>query len=144
MLASAGLSDDAAFPHPACKEDLAESVVDFVRAGVEKILALQIDFCAAESLRKALRQIKRSRTPGEIAEQFIELALKSRVSLCAFVFGRQVIQRGHQRLGDEHAAVGTEVAVEVGELLKGGHRKTSNVQRLTSNVELGTAAPGRL
>ena len=40
MLAGAGLGDDAALAHSLREQDLAKRVVDFVRAGMEKILAL--------------------------------------------------------------------------------------------------------
>jgi hypothetical protein len=42
--------------------------------------------------------------------------LKGGIDLRAFVFRRQIVEGGHQRLRDEHAAVGTEVAVRVGEM----------------------------
>ena len=58
MLAGAGLGDDAFLAHALGKQDLAEAVVDLVRAGMVQILALEIDLCAAEMLRQAFRKIE--------------------------------------------------------------------------------------
>jgi hypothetical protein len=44
VLAGAGLGDDPRLAHAAGEEDLADGVVDFVRAGVKQILALEINF----------------------------------------------------------------------------------------------------
>ena len=40
MLARAGLGDDARLAHAPGEQDLADAIVDFVRAGVEQVLAL--------------------------------------------------------------------------------------------------------
>ena len=56
VLARAGFGDDAALAHAPRQQDLAERVVDFVRAGVEQIFALEIDARAAAcSVRRARR-----------------------------------------------------------------------------------------
>ena len=41
-----GLGDNAFFTHALGEQDLAHGVVDFMRAGVEKVLALEIKFRA--------------------------------------------------------------------------------------------------
>ena len=46
--AGAGLGDDALLAHAPRQQNLAEHVVDLVRAGVIELLALEIDFGAAE------------------------------------------------------------------------------------------------
>ena len=51
VLAGAGLGDDAAFAHSLGEQDLAERVIDFVCPSVEQVLALQINFSAAEFAR---------------------------------------------------------------------------------------------
>ena len=56
VLAGAGLGDDAALAHAARQQDLAERVVDLVRAGVVEVLALQIDLRAAEMARSGARR----------------------------------------------------------------------------------------
>ena len=47
VLAGAGFGDHAVLAHALDEQTLAEAVVDFVRAGVEQVFALEIDFCAA-------------------------------------------------------------------------------------------------
>ena len=49
--AGAGLGDDARLAHAAREHDLAEHIVDLVRAGVIELLALEIDLRAAAVLR---------------------------------------------------------------------------------------------
>jgi hypothetical protein len=48
VLAGAGLGDDALLAHAPGQQDLAEHVVDLVRAGVVELVALEIDLGAAE------------------------------------------------------------------------------------------------
>ena len=50
VLAGAGLGDDARLAHALGQQDLAEAVVDLVRAGVVQLLALEVDLGAAEML----------------------------------------------------------------------------------------------
>ena len=60
VLARAGFGDDARLAHAPGHEDLAHGVVDFVRAGVEQVLALEINFRAAQFARQALGKIQRA------------------------------------------------------------------------------------
>ena len=48
VLARAGFGDDAVLAHAAGEQRLAEAVVDFVRAGVEQVFALDVELRAAE------------------------------------------------------------------------------------------------
>ena len=56
MLPGAGLGDDAMLAHALDQQRLAQAVVDLVRAGVKQIFALEIDLCAAQLFREALRE----------------------------------------------------------------------------------------
>ncbi len=56
MLAGAGLGDDAGLAHALGKQDLADAVVDLVRAGVVQLFALEIDLRAAEMLGSGARR----------------------------------------------------------------------------------------
>ena len=58
MHAGAGLGDDAGLAHALGQHDLAEHVVHLVRAGVVELLALEIDFGAAEQLSAVSRSAK--------------------------------------------------------------------------------------
>src|ERR1035441_5579023 len=49
MLAGAGFGDNAFLPHAPREQRLSDTVVDFVRAGVQQVLTLEVDFRAAES-----------------------------------------------------------------------------------------------
>jgi len=73
MLAGAGFGDDGACPC-ARHHDLAEHIVDLVRAGVVELLALEIDFGAAEMFGQALGEIERRRP----ADKSFEIAVSFR------------------------------------------------------------------
>ena len=59
VLAGAGLGDDARLAHAPGEQDLADGVVDLVRAGVDQILALEINLRAAEFLGQAFGEVQR-------------------------------------------------------------------------------------
>ena len=65
VLARAGFGDDARLAHALGEQDLADGVVDFVRAGVEQVFALEINFCAAEFAREAFGEIERRGAAAE-------------------------------------------------------------------------------
>ena len=65
VLAGAGLGDDARLAHAPREQDLAEHIVDLVRAGVVELLALEIDLRAAEMRGQPLGEIERAR-PADI------------------------------------------------------------------------------
>ena len=59
MLTGTRFGNDARLAHAFGQQDLTEAIVDLVRAGVIQLIALEIDFCAAEMLCQALSKIKR-------------------------------------------------------------------------------------
>ncbi len=65
MLAGAGFGDDALLAHAPGEQDLAHDIVDLVRAGVIELVALEIDFRAAQMFGQALGEIERAR-PADI------------------------------------------------------------------------------
>src|SRR5206468_804954 len=67
MLAGTCLGDDAALAHSLRQQNLSEGIVDFVRAGVEQVFALQINFRARELVGIAFSEIERRRSAGVIA-----------------------------------------------------------------------------
>ena len=57
VLPGAGFGDDARLVHSYGEQSLADSVVDFVRAGVQQVFALQVDARTAEMFREALGEL---------------------------------------------------------------------------------------
>ena len=98
VLPRAGLGDDALFAHALGEQALAEGVVDFVRAGVEQVFALEVDSGAAEIFGEAFGEVERRGAAGVILEQSVELGLESGIGLRDFVFVLEFQQRGHQGL----------------------------------------------
>ena len=66
MLARAGFRDDARLAHFHGEEALADGVVDFVRAGVQQVFALEINARAGEVRGEARGKLKRRRTASEV------------------------------------------------------------------------------
>ena len=76
MLPGAGLRDDARLAHPPREQNLPQAVIDLVRAGVEQILALEINLRAAQCFAQALGVIERRGTAGVVDEEIRQLRLK--------------------------------------------------------------------
>ena len=136
VLPRAGLGDDARLAHALGEQDLADGVVDLVRAGVVQVFALEINFRAAEFLGEAFGKIKRRGAADKFREVIRKLALKFRVVLRAEVFGLQLLQRVHQGFRHITSAVGAEVACGVGQIQIGNcahasfSRKGAKTQRI--------------
>src|SRR5207249_2446728 len=96
MLACPGLSDDASFAHAARKQPLADCVVDLMRAGVQKVFALQINLRATRMCSQPPRVEQRSGSAGVVAQQQVELAPKIRVASSAHELSRQLLERRDQ------------------------------------------------
>ncbi len=106
--AGAGLGDDALLAHALGQEDLADAVVDLVRAGVVQVFALQVDLRAAEVLGEALGVVQRAGAADVVALEVGQLLEKGRIVLGLFVFGGQLVDQRHQGFGDELAAEAAE------------------------------------
>ncbi len=77
VLPRAGFRDDAALAHAHGQQSLADAIVDFVRAGVQQIFALDIDARTAQMLRQPRSKLQRRGTPGKILEQVVEFRLEA-------------------------------------------------------------------
>ena len=67
------------FAHAARKQRLAQGVVDLVRAGVQKVFALEINLCATGVCSQPLRVKQWRWSAGVIAQQQVEFAPEIRV-----------------------------------------------------------------
>ena len=114
MLARAGLGNDALLAHAAGEQSLPQAVVDLVRARVQQVFALEINFRAAEFFAQALRVVERRGTAGVVVQQIGQLGLKSSVGRGLVISELEFFERSHQCFGNESSAVGTEVTSGVG------------------------------
>src|SRR5262249_55401319 len=85
--------------------NLAEDIVHLVRAGVIKLLALEIDFCATAMLGEALGEIKRRRTAHIMGQIPIHLLFEGRIGFGGGIGLFQFEDERHQRLRDKAAAI---------------------------------------
>ena len=118
MLPGPGLGNDAFFTETFRENDLAESIIDLVRAGVEEVFALQVDAGTTEHFRPAFRKVKGSFPSAKFGEEAIELFLKDRISLGAVVFLGQRVEGRDEGLGNESTAEGAEMSARVGKGLR--------------------------
>src|SRR5664279_2793635 len=109
MLAGASLGDDALLAHAPRHHDLAEHIVDLVRAGMVELLALEIDFRATEMLGQALGVIQRRRPTDIVLEIAVHLRLKRWIGLGVGVSLLQIENQRHQGFRDEAAAENSEM-----------------------------------
>ena len=72
VLAGAGFGDHALLAHALDQQALPEAVIDFVRAGVEQVFALEIDFCAAKFFGQAAGEEERRGASGIGLQQQVE------------------------------------------------------------------------
>ena len=98
MLARARLRNDPALAEAAREERLAEGVVELVRAGVEQVLALQVEALVGG---EALRARERSRTAPERAREILELLAERFVSPRIAPACFELVEGRDQRLRDE-------------------------------------------
>src|SRR5262249_13170290 len=98
------------------QENLPDAIVDFVRAGVEKVLAFKVDLCSTEFAGEPFGKVKRRGSSAEFFQVILELALELRVSLRAGVFLLQLLQRMHECLRHEAPAVGAKMTGGIGQV----------------------------
>ncbi len=122
VLTGAGFCDHARLAHAAGEQCLADRVVDLVRAGVIEIFALQIDLRAAQHLAPAPGVIDRARPTDKVVQFALELGDELGIHAVLLVGVAQFLERMHQRLGDEDAAVRTKVTAVVRQVV-GLHRE---------------------
>ncbi len=112
--AGAGLGDDALLAHTPGQQDLADAVVDLVRAGVVEVFALEEDLRAAAVLGQALGEVQRAGAADVVALEVGQFFGEFGVLLGLFVFGGQLVDQRHQGFGDVLAAERAEQAARIG------------------------------
>src|SRR5258708_36868251 len=108
VLAGTGFGNDARLAHFQREQALPDGVIDFVRAGVQKSFALEIDARASEMRGQARSELQRRGATGKIFEQALQLRLKRCVGLRDFVGALELEEGNHQRFRNVAAAVGAE------------------------------------
>ena len=126
VLARAGFGDDPGLAHADRQQDLADAIVDLVRAGVVQLVPLEPDLCPlpgqgilAQLFGQARREIERAGPADIVFKQVVELGLESRIGLGRVIFALKVQDQRHQRFGDIATAELSEVAAFVRLVAKG-------------------------
>jgi hypothetical protein len=113
VLAGAGLGDHPRLAHPAGQQVLAEGVVELVGAGVEQVLPLE-PHPHAQLLREPPGLEQRGRAAGVVAPELVQLGGEGWVGDGVLEGLGELVEGGHQDLGDEAPAPLPEVAERVG------------------------------
>ncbi|MCY1389713.1 hypothetical protein D9M71_45150 [compost metagenome] len=111
--AGAGLGDDALLAHALGQEDLADAVVDLVRAGVVQLFTLEVDLRAAAELGQTLGEVQRAWTSDVVALEVGQFFLECRIFLGQFIFTGQVEDQRHQGFGNVAATERAKQAVGI-------------------------------
>ena len=77
VLSRAGFGDDAPLAHSHGQQSLPEAVVDFVRAGMQQVFALNVDARPAQVFGQPRSELQRRRPTGEITQQRIGFAAET-------------------------------------------------------------------
>src|SRR3546814_9370584 len=106
--------------------DLADAIVDLVRAGVVEFLALEVDFGAvargrafAQRLGQPFGIIERAGAADIMFEQIVELGPEGGVGLGGTIFALEIEDQRHQRPGAVAAAEPPDMPPRVGVLARG-------------------------
>src|SRR5262249_49975569 len=144
VLPGAGLRDHPLLAHALRQQRLPERVVQLVRAGVEEVLALEVDARRKpERLRQAVGAEQRGRPPRVGDEQIRELLAVGGVRARGRPGALQLVERGDQRLGHEPAAVGAEAPPRVRRRYRGGREDRWNLFHLDASRAARTNARTR-
>ena len=95
MLTSSCLGDDTTLAHPPREEDLADGIVDFVRARMQKVLSLEVNLRSASVRCQPLRREKRRWPTAIIAQQLFQLVPEVRIVARAGELFRQLLKWRH-------------------------------------------------
>src|SRR5699024_2519249 len=130
--------DHAGLAHPPGQQRLVEHVVDLVAAGVVEVLELEQDPGAAGELREARGLGEQRGAPGVLGGQLPQLGGELRVHDRLLVHLDELVERGHQRLGEEAPPEVAEVRAGLGAQLGGGSCEVE--ERLLHGGALGAGA----
>ena len=116
VLAGARFSNDARLPHALCEQRLPKRVVDFVRACVCQVFALQPNLRATRVRGKSRRRGELRWSTDELAQQSIDFTEETRVCTRRAIGHVEFFERSEQRLRHVAAAELAEATGCVGNL----------------------------
>src|SRR5579885_1686953 len=97
----------------------AQGVVYLVGAGVVQVLALEPDARTTGSRGEALGEVQRRGTAHEVLEMGLQLSLEGRVPARRLIGVTELLDRPHEGLRHEPAAVDAEMAADVRQVAQG-------------------------
>ena len=128
VLTSARFSDNALFSHAACQNDLAQHVVNFMRASVVQLVTLHVHFGTTKVFGQALSMIQWAWTANIVLPQKIHLCPKTVVRFRLFVFFLKAKDQWHQGFRDETSTEITKPSL----LIRSSHKRIEKVVHLSA------------
>ena len=110
MLARSGLCDDALLAEPLCEQDLAQRVVDLVRARVGEVFTLDVDLRPAELCSEVTGEVDWGRATNVVCEESVQLVPERLVAPRRLVCLLQFVERGHECFWHELATEAAKAA----------------------------------
>ena len=114
VLTGPGLGNDPRLAHAAGEQDLADAVIDLVRAGMVQLVALEIDLGPAEMLGQPFREIERAGPSHIVGHVAAHLGMEGRIVLGVLIGLTKVKHEGHEGLGHIAATIVAKAAIGVG------------------------------
>ena len=111
VLAGPCFRNNAALAHALGQQDLAQTVVDFVGAGVIQFVPFKINLRPAQIIGDAFGMPQRAGPPHIVTKQQAELALKLIIILDLRIGRIDLVNQRHQKLGNKLTAVGAKRAL---------------------------------
>src|SRR5665648_1921 len=105
VLPRTSFGDDTFFTHAFRQQSLPQSVIDFVGTAVRKVLAFEVDFCAAQFSGEVFGKVERGWSAHKLSEVivkvFLEFGVTSSLFICFFKFSYGF----HEDLWDKTSAI---------------------------------------
>ena len=111
MLASSGLGNDFGFAHAAGQQSLTQHIVDFVRAGMVQLIALEIEFCPAKMLRQPFSKIERRWSANKMFLIIGHLSSEAGIRLCRLPGRLYLKDKRHQCFRNKAPAMNAKPAL---------------------------------
>ena len=113
MLAGNGLGDHPCLGHAAGEQNLAHGVVDLVRAGVEQVLALEVNLGSAQFAGQPLRQVERRGASAKLPQVISQFPLEFLILLRAVILLLQLLEGVHKGFRHVTSAVRPKTPVRI-------------------------------
>ena len=123
VLARTGFRDDPFLAHAPRQNDLAQHIVDLMRAGVVQLVALHVNLGTAQMFGQTLCEIQRAGATDIVGPQVVHLGPKAVIRLGLFIFRFQFEDQRHQGFRHKPPPKIAKAAI----LVRSGHERVEKI-----------------